>query len=121
VAHIRKLLAAIIVAVTGGITAAVTDSVVTNPEKVQIAALALGAAIAYITANALAGLWLYAKGIAVAAVGGLNLVAGYYANAEHLTGAQWLLVAFAVAQALLVVGLPNDPAPPSPEAEPFPR
>lgn len=104
-----KAVTALLGAVAVVVASALTDDHVTSAEFVQMTVAGLTAFAVYLTPN-LPGYNL-AKTWTAAALAGLNLVAGWLANNEHITNAMWVNVGIAVAVTLGVFVLPNQPEP----------
>lgn len=102
-----------VVAVVGAVAAAIasywTDSVITNPEWVQIAVAGFTAFEVFLVGNLGIPIWNASKFITALALGGLNMLAGYLANGQEMSGPLWLNVAIAAAVAAGVWGA--QPAP----------
>lgn len=104
---------AIVAAIGAGImvlASSITDDIVTNPEKVQIAVAAVTSISVWLTANLGVPYWNASKTIVAGLLAGLNAVAGYLANADTLTNAMWLNVLISVGVAVGVWVFPNSPS-----------
>lgn len=104
-----KSFTAILGAIAMAVAASMTDNVITNPEKVQIATAAVAAFAVFVTANVGLPLWDKAKAITAGALAGLGLLGGYLANGEQMHESLWLNVAIATLVAAGVFAVPNGP------------
>jgi hypothetical protein len=114
----RAAISAVLGAVALAYVGVITDDVVTNSELVGLILVGLGTFMTYLLPN-MPGYRLV-KLLTNAAFQGLSLLIQYIDTGEHITTAMWAQLGIAVAVALGIVALPNDPEPAVPPTADLP-
>lgn len=114
----RAALSAVLGAVALAYVGVITDDVVTSSELVGLILVGLGAFMTYLLPNAPG--YKLVKLVTNALFQGLSLLLQYIDSGQDITTGMWVQLAIAVAVALGIVVLPNQPEPAVPSTAELP-